>query len=99
MGSVGELYNQSSSLALVPDFSMRTSLAYVWKEEARAPLIAPLGGTQRVKVCSTRSPMAWQHVLIGACRCAVWSSCTGKQQFFALLPDFSMRTSPACVWK
>lgn len=45
----GELCGQSSSFfAIVPDFSMRTRLAYAWKEKAQAPLIAPLEGAQRV---------------------------------------------------
>merc|ERR1712117_457238 len=79
----GELYDQSSSFAFVPDFSMRTSLACVWEEEeARAPLIAPLEGAQHVSKGAAlghpRSPMASQHVRISTCRCAVWSSCTGK---------------------
>merc|ERR1719220_1663424 len=49
---VGERYGQSSSFAFVPDFSMRTSPACVWKEEARAPWMASFEGAQRVSKCA-----------------------------------------------
>jgi len=80
--------------AIVPDFSMCTSLAYSWREEAQAPLIAPLEGAQRV---STLGHPWHRNTCESACvavRCGrvQWL----KSYFFAFV---SMRTSLACVWK
>jgi len=94
---VGELYGPSS---IVPDFSMRTSLAYVWKEEAWAPLIAPLEGAQHVSKCAALGH-PWYCNMGAPARVAVrcGASCTANVVVFAFVLNFSMRTSLACVWK
>merc|ERR1739844_832953 len=90
---VGELYGQSSSFAFVPAFPMRTSLAYVWKEEARAPLIAPLEGAQHVSKCAALGH-PWHRNMCASARVAVRCGQVYSQSsiFFAFVPDFSMRT-------
>jgi len=50
-GRTGASCTAKVVFAFVLNFSMRTSLACVWKDEAQAPLIAPLEGAQLVSKC------------------------------------------------
>merc|ERR1719336_1729077 len=73
---------------------MCTSLAYSWREEAQAPLTAPLEGAQRVSTLGH----PWHRNTCESARVAVQCGRVEwlKSYFFAFV---SMRTSLACVWK
>lgn len=95
---VGELHGQSRSFfAFVPDFSFRTRSAYVSKEEAQAFLIALLAGAQRVSKCAALGHPCHRNMCEPA-RVAVRRGRVVSPSF-AFVPDLSIRTRQAYVWK